>query len=513
MSVSKNVFFACSLLFTSDLDAAGMEDSATFTVTVDFGQDVGQSFGTLFEARDHAGRLVTGAGFQDVYNTRFRNHRHSLQFFVKTATENESFKIERLPHPDLDCGVYLFDLDDEVYAWTSLPGKSVRRWDKASELWKTERPPTVPAIRSGDGVIRVGNGLLVFAQNNAWYDGEQILSAPEVGGYRDFYYAQGHLFFYHRQSGDNGFTNLYACPWTPQQAGLINLEKAIVLDTPFNRETPFAWGQWEQQVVTVSNMGGIYVFENGEWTMRLAPDDQTSYQVYSSLHWHDRLLLAQYPTGNVFEYRGKKAVRREGWPPVLPGVATSARECQTLSIYGGDLLAGVWPWAELWRRDRDADRWYSMGRMFSHPETTAEFQHPYETEAGTQGLVLNHWGQRVTSMIPQGDSLYLSTSSKGTVPWKDEYTFLNDEQRREYGSVLRLRRPGTLAAPVQWQDRPMEFTFTIEPGRITVHQDRQVLASTTLPEGFDVKLSSLSTTWGAGTFGPVRGILTNMQTK
>ncbi len=154
-----------------------------------------------------------------------------------------------------------------------------------------------------------------------------------------------------------------------------------------------------------------------------------------------------------------------------------------------------------------------MGRMFTHPETTAEYQHPYETEAKSHKLVANHWGQRVTSMIPQRDSLYLSTSSKGTVDWKDEYKFLSDQQRREYGSVLRLRMPGALAAPIKWHDHPTRFTFSIEPESITIHQDGELLATGQLPNDFDINLSELSITWGDGTYGPVRGTLTKMESE
>jgi hypothetical protein len=259
--------------------------------------------------------------------------------------------------------------------------------------------------------------------------------------------------------------------------------------------------------MTVSNMGGIYVFENGQWRTVLAPDDKTSYQVYSILHWHDRLLLAQYPTGNVFEYQGVEAKRIENWPPRIPGVSPSARECQTLSIYRGDLFAGVWPWAELWRLDRDADQWHSLGRMFTHPPLTDKFVHPYEREATQLGLVLNHWGQRVTSMIPHGDALILSTSAKGTVEWQDEYGFLSDEQRREYGAVLRLRRPGNLAAPIEWQDRPIRLDFTLRRGELSIAQDGKVIAVTALPESFSIDVSDLAVNGGEGACGPLRGRL------
>ena len=116
-------------------------------------------------------------------------------------------------------------------------------------------------------------------------------------------------------------------------------------------------------------------------------------------------MLAQYPSGQVFEFQGRELTQHDGWPPRLTGVSARAREAQTLGVYGGDLFVSVWPWAELWRYVRDADRWDSHGRMFTHPETTSRRTHPYEPEADRLGLVTNHWGRRVTGLIPLGGKL------------------------------------------------------------------------------------------------------------
>ena len=490
------VLLLTGTVVTSTTDAQTLD----LEVTVNALDDSGQSFGTLFEARAEDGTLAAGAGFQDVYNTRFRNDRFTLQFFVRPQDENAGFELTRLPHPDLGCGVYLFDLDGEVYAWSSVQGNSVRRWDAHTERWVAELPPKVPQLRSGDGIMRVGSGHLVFSSDCAWYNQQQILSPPASGGWFNFYYAQGHLFFYHRVSGDTKSTHLLACPWTPESDAPIDLNKAVRFKTLHEAETPFSWGQWRDQVLTISNTGGIYVFADDQWTMALAPDRKTSYQVYSALLWQQRLLLAQYPTGNVFAWDGRTANHLRDWPPVLPGVAGSARECQTLCIYRGDLMAGVWPWAEVWRCDVDSQNWTSHDRAFTHPELTTDFQHPYETAARQQGWVLNHWGQRVTSMIPGGDSLLLSTSSKGTVEWTEDEKFLSESQRREYGAVLRLKMPGNLSAPVQWTGRPVHLRFIVRDGQMQIEQDGRRIASTLLP--FNRDLSNLNVQFGSGLFGP-----------
>jgi len=482
---------------------------ARYTVSVDFGQDVGQSFGTIFESRSSDARVVVGAGFMDVYNTHFRAGRRMLQFFVRTKETAEKFSVERLPHPDLDCGVYLFNLDEQVFAWSSVRGNAVRRWDEASNRWLDDLPHRMPMPRSGDVVMRLGKGLLVMAHNQVVYNDRTVLSPPEKGNYYNFYYALGRLFFYHTVNSEaEKFTKIYACPWTPAETAPVSLSQASVIETKYAGETPFAWGQFEDTVLTVSNQGGIYAFQDHAWKTLLEADNAVSYQVYSMLNNYDRLLLAQSPSGHLFEYTGDDVPKElDSWPPRLPGVSSSAREAQTLGIYRGDLFVGVWPWAELWRYDHGEAKWHSIGRMFTHPNITDKRVHPYEAAAEKYGLVTNHWGQRVTGMVPLGDAMLLSTSSKGTGRWEDQYDFLTEQQRREYGAVLRLKMPGNLSAPITWTGKPTKFEFIFTDRAMIMRQDGHQMAAAPFQPPKDAPWDRLDTTWGHGVFGRFSGEL------
>ena len=53
------------------------------TAKVNFGKDLGQNLGTVFEARDSDGQVLFGAGFMGLFNTHFRMDRWTLQFFVR----------------------------------------------------------------------------------------------------------------------------------------------------------------------------------------------------------------------------------------------------------------------------------------------------------------------------------------------------------------------------------------------------------------------------------------------
>ncbi|MDP6780009.1 MAG: hypothetical protein QGI83_24855, partial [Candidatus Latescibacteria bacterium] len=430
------------------------ETKMRFAVRIDRGQDLGQNFGSLFEVQTADGAAVLGGGFQGLYNTYHRADRHVAHFFIRPTDGERSLSIERLPRPTEIAGTYLFDLDGTIYS----SSEDVRSWDESAGAWK-------PDPSDARGRMRLGTGMLTFDGKRVEYNGRSILPGPERGEYQRFYYAQGRLFFYHTywadQSGyrlhakdDEGFSKLYACPWTPDEDGGVDLARATVITLPVVGEVPFSFGQLGREVLTCSNIGGVYVFGGEAWRTAVEAEIDTSYQVYSMINFYDRLLLGQYPTGLLFEYSGDQVTPIEGWPPKMPGVSSSVREAQTTAIYGGDLFVGVVPWAELWRYNPDTDGWTFVSRMFTHPPITDETDHPYEDECMALGIVYNQWGQRVTSLVPLGSSLILSTCAKSPTEWKPEYDFVGDGKWKEYGAVIRLTMPGSLCATTSWTDGP-----------------------------------------------------------
>ena len=293
-----------SVLFFATSGVWAEEPVVHWRTTVDLGRDRGQPFGSLFEARDAKGRLVAGAGFEEVYNTRFRSNRHTVQFFVRPAKGGDRFRIKRLPHPDMDCGVYLFELDGRVHAWTNARGNRVKRWDPKKQRWETKLD-RVGGLSSGDGVMRIGRGLLVFRGSTATFDGRVILKAPPRGRYYNFYYALGHLCFYFTdRDAPKPFTRIVACRWQPESRSVIDVSRGVPLEAKYVGATPFAWGQFGGEAMTVTNQGGVHAFDGRRWRTLLEGDNRVSYQVYAFLNVFDRALLAQYPTGHLFEYRG-----------------------------------------------------------------------------------------------------------------------------------------------------------------------------------------------------------------
>jgi hypothetical protein len=406
-------------------------------------------------------------------------------------------------------GAYLFGRDGEVYSTYG----GLKKWRPKTRAWA--------AIDSPGGThetMRLGDGLLTFGQSTVRFNRRPILDPPKRGSYQLFFYANGHLCFYHvHRNGKpyrhfknelDGFSRLYACPWTPGQPR-IDLARAKTLRLPVVGETTFAWGQLGRQIVTGSNIGGFYIFENNRWRMILEPDINVSYQLYSSLGLGDRLLMGQYPTGRVFAFDGKKISDQKGWPPVPKGVSGSAREAQTTAIHGGDLMVGVWPWAELWRYNPDRRQWHFAQRMFKHPAPSAKITHPYDVEnrGNTPG---NLWGQRVTSLVSSGSSLFIATSAKAPFKWDaKKYPFLSPDKWKSYGNVYRLTLPGHLAAPTAWTAGPTTLEFVIKKNEMSIRQDGKLLATTQLAGPLSRQLGELKPLkkiqWGTGIYGRFAG--------
>jgi len=480
-----------------------------FSITINRGADVGQSFGSLFEVTSEDGSLVIGAGFQNLYNTRLRADRHALQFFVRPTDGEREFRVESLPRPNDLCGTYLSGRDEVVRSTFG----GLRAWNSSSRSWMVETD-----VGGTHESMRVGDSLLEFGDSSVKCNGQTILTPPQRGKYQLFFYANGHLCFYHVERGDrgyrpfeneaDGFSKLHACPWTPDQPR-VNLAKAIVRTLPVVGETTFAWGQLGRQIVTGSNIGGFYLLDNGVWRMLLEPNLKVSYQLYSTMAFHDRLLMGQYPTGRLFDFDGRTITDRAGWPPVPPGVSGSAREAQTTVIYGGEVLVGVWPWGELWRYSPDAKRWHFLQRMFDHPATSDAIVHPYDVE-NVNHPVRNQWGQRVTSLVTNGDSLFVATSAKDPCEWNpDQNPFLAPDKWKGYGSVYRLTMPGHLGANIAWTNGPTKLDLTIRGAELSISQDGKQLAAASVSGPLGEILGRLSrlkpVQWGDGLYGRFSG--------
>ncbi len=470
--------------------AAERGESYSIEIEADYGEDLGQNYGSLFQIVDGQGEVVAGAGFEGVFNTTGRGNRRRLSVFTKPVGDHPEFAIKPLPRSTTDAGVYMFDFRNRLYAQSAGGGedRTPRYWD--GSRWRMDREVIPYSTPVGDKVLSISSPRVL-------YGGRTILDLSKRRlGIARYYYAGGHLFL--RVNGD-GVNEIAACPWRPSQRE-IDYDSAPKIQMRSPREFLYAYGQLGDHVLAATNTGGVYRFDGKNWTCLVEPIMTVSYQVYTMINYYDRLLLGQYPTGELFEYNGKELKHLDGQPPVMPGVSGSAREAQTSAIYGGDLYVGVWPWAELWRLDSDTHKWQLVRRMFTHPEITDKQVHPYEAEAKSLGHVLNRWGHRITGLVPFGGALFLSTSSKGSSPYQQSFGFLNDGERwKDYGRVYEMTLPGQVSLDTAWKGGRNTYRVVVTPTTLTVSQQDGEVRQTKITRGVFDAIKS-------GTLKPREGI-------
>jgi uncharacterized lipoprotein YddW (UPF0748 family) len=476
------------------------------SVEVDLGADRGQNFGSLFEVYDQAGKVVAGAGFLGAYNTQPRSDRGRLHFFIKQA--NPKFEVHTLPRVNQQTGIYLSQFDDKLLARTRN-GRDANfyAWDAKTKQWQVDKNTTAYEVSVAGKPLHVATQQVIYA-------GKSILDLKDRGEFiSESYYAAGHLILHLYSQPQQTETNrLIAVPWSAYSTDRsIDLVRAKVLPLRSEREFVYAFGQLGDKVLAATNTGGVYVFGGGQWAALVEPDLGVSYQVYAMINYYDRLLLGQYPTGELFEYDGQELKHLVDWPPVMPGVRKRAREAQTLAIYGGDLYVGVWPWGEVWRYDHNLADWWFAQRMFSEPSPSADITHPYDNETKAVNRVANVWGQRVTGLVPFGDSLFVSTSSKTGFEYDPKYEFLGDGKWKEYGKIHQLRLPGQLSAAVDWKEGPTTFEFTVADNTMSIRQDGRVLGSVRINGETSLAAKPSRIAWGRGVYGNLQGTIVTKQ--
>ncbi|WP_298868859.1 hypothetical protein [uncultured Gimesia sp.] len=491
----------------------GDEPSIDVTVTVDFGKDLGQNLGTLFEATDDQGQRIFGAGFTSVYNSYYRGERYKLQFYIRPPQQKCRHEIKPIARAGTNASIFLYDLGEQVYANQGSKG-GLQQWNSSQQKWSlvdTEKP-------HGSSASTVRGKILAWFDSGLMHGDQKIFSQPSDAEYKYYYYGQGHLFFFRKTMSIAGRVDksLVAVRWSPYAENLnVDLSLAKTLTINSIEVFPYSWGQYGNETLTCFNYGGVYTFDGHRWKTLIEPSTQTSNQIYSMIYYQDRLLMGQYPSGMLFEYSGNQVRMLENSPPIPAAASPSVREAQTTGIYRGELFVGVWPWAELWRLNPDTSQWNQLGRLFTHPQVHSVPVHPYEAEAKSNGLVINDLGQRVTGMIPHNDSLLIGTSWKmgSKIYGVDRFDFLTPQQRKEYGVVHQLRMPGNLVSILSWQDEPTTLRFVVKEGRMAISQDGRDLATVKINSALFVDLPKTTIRWGQGVFGPLNGTLTAVNMK
>jgi hypothetical protein len=222
------------------------------------------------------------------------------------------------------------------------------------------------------------------------------------------------------------------------------------------------YAQYNDDVIAITNWGDVLIFRNNEW-YRMTRVENTDIwvltpgatdmltqssgkQFYCSIVYQGRTLFGEYPTGKIYEFTGSVLQVSDMSPPaellrMTPGFEGDSKEAQTMAMYGGDLFVGYWPDGVILRYDYKQKQWSRFTRLFDFP-AEGNFRDYYAPEHVTENQV-NFYGQRIQSLVPFEDGLYVVTSNKNT--WYENLVpspLLTEEQIKQYGAVYKIYRPG-----------------------------------------------------------------------
>ncbi len=338
--------------------------------------------------------------------------------------------------------------------------------------------------------MHVGDGSQTFL----YLDHDVVFSAPVRFLY---YYSKGILTLYFGNP-----SRIYVGSWSFDESAPIdlNLLKEYVIDG-----SPFSFGTYKDELIIATNTGTLYSYEDGTLNT-IRASDGTSFQIYSMINVYDQLLMGHYPSGSLYIYDDRGL--REFLPriPVPDTAREGQREAQTLTLFGGQLYAGIWPWGELWRLNFDTLQWHFVSRVFQSPEMSPFVDSPYEVEMAELDDEYNYWGQRIMNLVPFHDGLYVSTMNKRGRPYiPDQHTFLTPDALEEYGMISRISGPTHLTGPFEWR-RDTTFRFKVVSGVLYIYQDRILQAVKEIPTLMS-KIDKIETiVTGEGVYGAFAGI-------
>ena len=174
----------------------------------------------------------------------------------------------------------------------------------------------------------------------------------------------------------------------------------------------------------------------------------------------------------------------------------------TFTIYGEDLLLGMWPWGTLWGQnlrsspaavtDRtrsgvrvssnqndmggDNNPWTLRKRLFTTPAVTTE-QAPWVTYINNHtGEFHNAWGQRVEGTCLFDGDAYFTTSAKNVDDVKAAKDLIPAAAQQQYNRVWRMSLPNQASGHFRWATMTT-LEFDVEPTGIVVRQDGAMLAN------------------------------------
>ncbi|MCG6121921.1 MAG: hypothetical protein MEP57_04340 [Microvirga sp.] len=466
-----------------------------------------EPLGTIFQLSDDD-IVYAGAGFVYANNTNQISNNSALTFFVRK--KDRDVTISDLGQPfDRSVAFHLTTFQGNLYAIPyNTRGVGAKLFNKEGNFWESvnniapESESMIASFQpSGGSIIEFRSGPNRIKISNDYYDidhigRDDIVFNAFINKNRAFIYALKNT-----EIDRITTSHFYVCNilWSEKKLDECSISGDIGRFW-FYTSIPqddgiFVFGS-RGEVFDVSNDGNVNVI-NGR--------SEISYQIYASLRYGSTFLLGQYPSGNL-----KSLMRGALLAPVIPEIGAQAcsephgREAQSLSIWGGEVAVGMWPWGEVWtgRPGRD---WTMAARVFQHPEQPCGAV-PFAKLLEDEGEVYNALGQRIFGFANWANGLAVSTYLKHP-SLSDHLDLLPGVAQEEYGRVLLLERDYEITCDINLES-DMNFRFKIYKEKMSIYSnDEEVCSRPIDPDQLGDSLAQGNMQYGNGVWGKASGAL------
>ena len=461
------------------------------SINIDIKKDIGQQLGTLFSINDENGTNIAGAGFIESHSYFIKDNNRNLQFFIK---ENDNSQINKIKENFDSTHIRLMSNGKDL-----LTSNNLVESDNIPDNWKYDNGTFTKIDNNFNWITFVNNKPMKFYPNKITYDDIEILNTKVKS---TFYYSNGKLYIFTNTNNPK----LEVCSWTYEEKQ-INKNGCKQFDIPYPRTNPIAFGNLSNQTIIALNNGIILNYSNDSISIINKEDEGKGVQFYTTLNYYDKMLLGEYPYGQIYSYDGIKLIKENN---NIPPLGTSGRELQTLTIYRGDIYAGVWPWGELFKNNNlNSDDWKLVKRVFSEPYINdpgiAPYRNIIQPNFKYRNIELNAWGQRIVSLVPFEKSLFLSTSNKGGDKYSKEVNFVKNPN--EYGAIWELKANTNISCPFVWKENSI-IDFNFFDHLVIIYQDNNLLCKTILQNNYISLLKKNKLIIGNGIYGKFNGEIT-----
>jgi hypothetical protein len=495
-----------------------------YSVELVFDKTSGQWLtGTFAEAQDRNGRVRLAIGVEDSYNSKVANDPTVLQ--IQFDDGDKGYTQSLVAKPEGVINGTLYAMDGRIYVMNSY-SEEFLRLDAEGVAWEKIKGPdifaafcganaeTCKSVEQCDRVLSFNSAFLatracaIDRGGIIWaaYRSPAFLGVPSTKIAPVRVSASAVVLSYFNDS--DGAEGIIIC--VRNGAKPVEENDCSRIRYAFDTDFPYAIDEDDNSIIVFSSAGSVVRFDKNSKRHEfvraagapLEGKETTSYQIYSALKFQKDVMLGGYPFNLVQKMVSDREI--SSFEPPLP-VTFNYGEVQTLTLFKNRILAGVWPWGQVWSFDPLERKWTLFKRLFSHPDMTKLSAAQMIDEPYVSELKSNALGQRVNSFVSMNDSIYMLTSAKdGYANLAADKSALTPAQIAEYGAVHKFTATGVLAIPIAGGVADGD-RIRVEIGKDTlqVFRNGKLIGRTAVSMKEEFCLEGGHA--GAGQFGPVSG--------